>query len=141
MPLNPEAQEGVDIGDAKAVQAAVGSTDNLFDDDSTKPESNWFKFEKVGDYIQGVLVMEPYEVQGDYGPQMIYVIQKPNGDEFNVGLKKLDAKGNLRLNVKQLKSAEVGDEIAFRFEKEIDTGKGFPAKAIDVRIRKFSKNV
>jgi len=114
-----------------------GATDDLFDDPSTKPESNWFQFEKVGDQIQGVLSMEPYQTDTKFGPQMVYVIQKPDGQEFNVGLKMSTHK----LNIQQLKSAEVGDIVAFRFEKEVDTGKVNPAKSIAVRIRKLSKKV
>src|SRR6186997_453760 len=106
--------------------------DDLFLDDSTKPESNWFTFEKVGDAIQGVLVMEPYEVETKFGPQTVYVIQKADGKEFNVGLKNTSHK----MNIQQLKSASVGDILAFKFAKEVDTGKVNPAKSIEVRIRK-----
>lgn len=129
--------EGIDITNQAEMQQAFG--DDLFTDDSTKPASNWFKFEKVGDAVQGVLTMEPYDQEGDYGTQVVYPIQTAAGEEVNVGLKKLDMKGNLRLNVKQLQAAEIGDVIAFRFEKEVDTGKGHPAKSIEVRIRHMMK--
>lgn len=130
----PAADQGVDIGNPQAVAAAVGNPDDLFLDDSTKPESNWFQFEKVGDTIQGVLSMEPFETETKFGPQMVYVIQKPDGTEFNVGLKVSSHK----LNIQQLKSAAVGDIVAFRFEKEVDTGKVNPAKSIAVRIRRIT---
>lgn len=137
MPLTPKEEEkGVDIGDAKAVAQAAGQPDNLFDDDSTKPESNWFQFEKVGDYIQGVLVMEPFQSESKFGPQMVYVIQKADQTEFNVGIKLTN-----KFVIQQLKGASVGDEVAIRFEKEVDTGKVNPAKSLAVRIRKFSSKV
>lgn len=135
-------EEGVDLGDATAVKAAVtgiSAEDDLFNDDSTKPESNWFSFDKVGDSIQGVLVMEPFEAETKYGAQMVYVLQKADGTEMNVGLKKFDKKGNLRRNVQQLKSAAVGDILAFRFESEVDTGMDNMAKNIEVRIRHMMK--
>lgn len=130
-------EQGVDIADQSAVNKAVG-TDDLFNDDSTKPESSWFSFDKVGDAIQGVLVMDPFETETKFGAQMVYVVQRADGTEINVGLKKLDKKGNLRRNVQQLKSAAVGDILAFRFESEIDTGMTNPAKNIEIRIRKMS---
>ncbi len=136
---NKVATEGVDLGDVAAVKAAVGVEDDLFSDDSTKPESSWFSFEKVGDSIQGVLIMDPFETETKYGAQMVYVLQRADGTEINVGLKKLDKKGNLRRNVQQLKSAAVGDILAFRFESEVDTGMDNMAKNIEVRIRHMMK--
>lgn len=134
-------EKGVDLGNPEEVKAAVGGgeVDDLFNDDSTKPESNWFAFDKVGDSIQGVLVMEPFETETKYGAQMVYVIQKADGTELNVGLKKFDKKGNLRRNVQQLKSVAVGDILAFRFESEVDTGMDNMAKNIEVRIRHIMK--
>lgn len=105
--------------------------EDLFEDDSTKPESNWFEFNEVGDSIQGILVMEAYEKEGKFGTQTIYVVQK-EGKDYNVALKNTTHK----MNILQLKSAEVGDTVAFRFEEEVDTGKMNPAKSIEVRIRK-----
>lgn len=103
---------------------------DLFLDDSTKPESNWFKFEKVGDSVQGVLAMEPFETEGKFGKQMVYNLQRPDGEEVNVSLKETQ-----KVLIRQLKSAEVGDIIAFRYVGNIDTGKINPAKKIEVRIK------
>ena len=114
---------------------AIEDVGSLFDDESTKPQSSWFEFEKVGDSIQGKLVMEPYEKEGNFGTQTIYVIQTADGSEVNVALKNTTH----RMNVQQLKKAEVGDLIAFRFDKEVDTGKGNPAKSIEVRHRPMGK--
>lgn len=137
-----EEQKAVDLNDTAALKEAVtgvASQDDLFNDDSTKPESNWFQFSEVGDSVQGVLVMEPFETETKYGTQMVYVLQKADGTEINVGLKKLDQKGNLRRNVQQLKAAVVGDIVAFKFDKEVDTGMSSPAKSIEVRIRHMMK--
>jgi hypothetical protein len=40
-----------------------------------------------------------------------------------------------QMQVRQLKSAVPGDVIAFRLRELVDTGKGNPAKSIEVRIR------
>ena len=110
--------------------------EDLFQDDSTKPESNFFEFEKVGDAIQGELVMEPYDKEGKFGMQKIYVIKRSSdGKEFNVALKHTTHK----MNLLQLKSAAVGDTIAFRLKELVDTGKVNPAKSIEVRIRHNNK--
>lgn len=105
--------------------------DDMFNDESTKPQSSWFKFEKVGDSIAGILVAEPYEKNGDYGMQTLYTLETPDGSEVIVTQKNTS---NLR-NIKMLRQAVVGDYIAFKYVKDVDTGKGNLAKSIDVRIR------
>jgi hypothetical protein len=122
----PVEDEGKDISEI---------ADDLFKDDSTKPESAWFAFNEVGDKIQGKLVMEPYEKEGNFGAQTIYVIETADGKEFNVALKNTTH----RMNIQQLKAAEVGDLVAFQFVKEVDTNKGNMAKSIEVRHRPMKK--
>lgn len=104
---------------------------DMFDDETTKPETAWFDFDKVGDAIAGILV-ESYEREGKFGKQQVYVITKEDGKEINVALKHTTHK----IAVQQLKSAAPGDMLAFKFSKEIPTDYGNPAKAIDVRIRR-----
>jgi hypothetical protein len=108
---------------------------DLWGDDTTKPESSWFSFEKVGDTIAGELV-ESYKNEGKFGMQQLYVIKTPEGDEVIVPLKHTTHK----IAVQQLKSAEVGDVIAFRYSKDIPTDYGNPAKAVEVRIRRVKKS-
>lgn len=127
-PNNKQPIEEIDV-------FGSASTDDLFTDDSTKPQSAWFNFEKVGDSIQGVLVMEPFEKEGNFGTQTIYTVQTASGEEFNVALKNTTH----RMNIMQLKKAEVGDIVAFRLKELVDTGKGNPAKSIEVRIRHMMK--
>jgi hypothetical protein len=109
--------------------------DDIFTDDSTLPESNWFTFKEVGDNIIGKLVMEPFDKEGNFGKQRVYVLQTKDGKEFNIGLKY----GSNEMNIRQLKSAEIGDIIAIKFKGEVDTGKGNPAKSLEVRIRHIKK--
>jgi len=110
----------------------MAQEEDLFKDDSTKVESGWMKWEKPGDTVQGVLVMEPFDKDGDLGKQRIYVLQKANGEEVNVGFN-IEKKGFL---IRQLSRARVGDIIAMRYTGNVEVpGKPQPAKNIEIRIR------
>ncbi len=110
------------------------SPEEMFNDPNTAPDTGWFKFEKPGDAIAGPLVMEPYDQDGNFGMQKVYVINTKDGD-VNVSLKATSNKRQIR----QLAGAEVGDVLAFRFADWYDSGKGNPGKSIEVRIRKMNK--
>lgn len=110
--------------------------DGIWDDESAVPESSWFNFEKVGNSVVGELLLPPFEKEGNFGVQTIYTIRTKENKEFNVALKNTTH----ALNIRQLKGAEVGDIIAFRYKESVDTGKGNPAKSMEVRIRPKSKN-
>lgn len=113
-------------------------TEDLFADDTTIPESNWFKFATIGDAIQGVLVMEPFDQDSKLGGmQKVFVIQTPEGKEYNVALKHTSNKRQIQ----QLRGAEVNDILAFKYVADFDSGKGNPAKTIEVRLRKISSVV
>ena len=107
---------------------------DIFQDDSAIPKSNWFEFNKVGDRITGELV-ESFDKDGKFGLQRVYVVKDAEGQEWNVGLKHTTHK----VNIQQLKRAEPGDVVGFLFKEEVDTGKGHPAKSMDVRIRHVEK--
>lgn len=107
--------------------------DSIFNDESTKPKSNWFKFEKVGDKIAGLVVdFQDREAQGVYGPQRIFTLRKSSGDEVLVPIKK----DNDYL-MQRVKYVRKGDVIGFEFTKEIEAKqKGHhPAKAIEPRVK------
>ena len=110
--------------------------EDLFKDDSTIPKSNWFEFNKVGDGIQGELMEEPFDREGKFGMQKIYVVKDGEGNEWNVALKHTTHK----INIQQLKRAEIGDIVGFRLKELVDTGKGNLAKSLEVRIRHRDKN-
>jgi len=118
--------------------ANAGEVD-IFEDDSTKPTSSWFAFDSVGDSISGVLAFEPEKKEGKFGDQMVYVLNMETstnpaykkGDEVVVALKMTTHKAQIQ----QLRSADVGDSVGFRFKDLVDTGKVNPAKSIEVRIR------
>jgi len=105
--------------------------DDIFKDDSTIPESNWFKFVTIGDSIQGILVEEPRDQEGKFGMQKIYTIQKPDGQEFMVSLKHTSNKRQIQ----QLSRVQIGDVLGFRYAGDYDTKKGNPGKSIEVRIK------
>jgi hypothetical protein len=92
------------------------------------PKSNWFKFEKVGDKVVGIFVEKYHKAGvGDLQDQIVYVLETPDGETVNVGIKAKNDFVNLRLN-----KARAGDKMGFLFEKEIPpTAKGKqPAKSI-----------
>lgn len=115
----------------------MSQPNDIFQDESAIPESNWMKFEKVGDSIQGILVEEPqYNQPSRFGIQNVYTLETPDGRIVMVGLKP----DSHKRAVKQLKLAEVGNEVGFKFTGFYDTEKGNPGKNIDVRIRDLSKD-
>lgn len=108
---------------------------DLFNDPDTEPKSFWFKFEKPGDLISGTLMMAPFDKEGKFGMQKIYVIQKANGEEWNVALKH----DSNKRQIQGLNDAMPGDILAFYFKDEFDTDYGNKGKNIVVRIRKMDK--
>ncbi len=108
---------------------------DLFNDPSTEPKSFWFKFEKIGDVISGELVMDPFDKEGKFGTQKVYVIKKSNGEEWNVPLKHTSNKRQIQ----GLNDAMPGDVIAFRYAGDFETDYGNPGKNIEVRLRKVNK--
>lgn len=118
----------------KKNEEGVEKVDDIWSDDSTLPESAWFTFDKIGDAISGELI-ESFPKEGKFGMQQIYIIKTPSGEEFNVALKHTTH----RLQVQQLRSANPGDILGFKFSKEIETKYGNKAKSIEVRIRRAVK--
>lgn len=104
---------------------------DIWEDDSTKPESAWFDFKEIGDNVVGELMFEPTEKEGKFGIQKIYNIKDKDGKEWNVALKTTTHK----MQIQQLRSANVGDIVAFKLRDLVDVGKVNPAKSIEVRIK------
>lgn len=101
--------------------------------EENKPESNWFKFEKVGDTIMGYLVeVKDKEGDGDFPPQRVFTLKTKEGDLINVGI-------SLKKDyiIGRANSAKLGDILGFKFEKEIPPSKkGFnAAKSIEVYVK------
>lgn len=95
----------------------------LFDEKNI-PESNWFKFDKVGAKIAGV-VEDIYDKPGkdQFPDQKIFVLRTKDGQLSNVGIKK----DNTYL-MGTTNKVRKGDILGFEFTKEIPaTKKGYNA--------------
>ena len=67
--------------------------------------------------------------------QNVYTLETAEGDIVMVGL---NPKSHVRAT-RQMKQADVGAIVAFKFESEYDSGKGNPGKNISVRIKHMPK--
>jgi|TARA_Y100000310_G_C20699077_1_gene828009 hypothetical protein len=107
------------------------SDDKFFTDDNLA-QSNWMKFDKVGDKCKGVLIGQSRKEGRDgFAPQAVYELQQEDGSVLNVGISE---KKDFVIN--RMKQAKMGDIVGFLFKEEIETAKGFhPAKSIIVYIK------
>lgn len=106
--------------------------EDLFTEDNV-PESNFFKFEKVGDRVGGILV----EVQDKPGKdpfpaQRVFTLKQTDGSLMNVGIPL-----HKDYIIGRANTAKLGDMLGFEFTKEIPaSSKGFhPAKSIQVFVK------
>lgn len=110
----------------------------LFDDKNI-PESPWFKFEKVGDKVSGVIesVFES-PAQGEYPAQRCFALEQEDGSIINVGIAV-----NKTYLISRTSSAMVGDKLGFRFDKEVPSAtKGYAkAKSIEVFLVRATPEV
>ena len=109
------------------------------------PQSNWFKFETVGDNISGTLVkVFQKEGTGNLPSQKVYELvrvtvnweaQQPD-ETYNVGIKLSNEYVNSRMS-----KAKLGQRVKFVFEKEIPpTQKGnHPAKSITPMVGRIDE--
>lgn len=110
----------------------VDPMEDLFKDDNI-PESNWFKFEKVGDKVAGIVVeIKDKPAQAVFGPQRVWTLKKTDGELVHVGIPLSKDYVIGRAN-----TAKLGDLLGFAFIKEIPSAtKGFaPAKSIEVYVK------
>lgn len=115
----------------------VTEQDDFFND-SNIPESNWFKFEKVGDRIKGE-VLEIYETEdkGNFPGQRVFVLKKDDGEVINVGLKRTSD-----YLMTRTKNVKLGDIFGAEFKAEIPAKvKGNnPAKSIEVYVKHMNND-
>lgn len=105
---------------------------DLFKDENI-PESNWMKFEKVGDKVAGVLVeVKDRPGKDNFPPQRVFVLKQADGTLMNVGISL-----NRDYVIGRANAAKLGDLLGFQFIKEVPSAtKGFsPAKSIEVYIK------
>lgn len=109
--------------------------EDLFNKDNV-PESNWFKFEKVGDRVSGIVVgLDEKEAVGEFPAQRVFQLKQPDESILNVGISM-----NKDYIIQRTNSVQLGDMIGFEFQKEIPAKtKGYaPAKSIEVYVKKMS---
>lgn len=108
--------------------------DDIFNPDN-KPESAWFKFEKVGDRVSGVLEENPRvkeDKTGDFGDQRVFVLRQKDGSTVNVGIRM-----DKDFVIQRTNKLREGDIVGFEFAKEIEPKKKGhnPAKSIEVFVK------
>jgi hypothetical protein len=105
---------------------------DTWDEGGTTVESNWFKFNSVGDFIKGTLIDRRLQTgDDDFDDQMIYEIKSvTDGNVYNVGI---SVKKTGTIN--RLKNCKLGEIIGIKFDEEIPaTKKGFsPTKVLKVK--------
>lgn len=116
--------------------------DKVFDDlcsEENIPESNWFKFEKVGDSVMGLLVEVKDKPAVDvFPPQRVFTLKQKDGELMNVGISL-----NKDYIIGRANSAKLGDALGFKFVKEVPSAtKGFAAaKSIEVYVKHLENAV
>ena len=112
-------------------------------DEGNIPQSNWFKFEKVGDRVSGQLVEVTEKKSNDptFQDQRVFVLKQEDGSLINVGVAMTREYIIGRTN--NLDITKFDYVVGFEFKKEIPPSKkGFkPAKSIEVYIKKTEKAV
>lgn len=112
--------------------------EDFFSEDN-KAESNWFKFENVGDSILGTYLSKTVQPGSNgYADQIVYEIKRQSdGKVFNVGLSV-----GKRYVHQRMRNYEFGDIIGFKFTKEVPSSRaGYaPAKSIEVFPKKAEKD-
>ena len=108
--------------------------DNEIFDEKNIPESNWFKFEKVGDKVTGEVIDIGRKEERDGMPaQRVFILKRKNGVFTKVGVKETSDYLMGRTNM-----VRPGDQLGFEFKAEIPAKKkGYsPAKSIEVYVIK-----
>lgn len=94
-------------------------------------KSNWFKFEKIGDMVEGTFISSTVKPARDMFPeQSVYELLQVDGSTVNVA----SSKNFVRNSMKQIK---VGQKVRFVYDSDYQTeankAKGMaPAKTIKV---------
>ena len=111
------------------------TNDDVFVEENKQGSGSFFKFEKIGDKVLGYLVSsKKKEKEGIYGEQMIYKLEKEDGEMTNVAVKMYTAERVEAAGVKR------GQQIGFKFEKEFETKFANKGKDIGVYItQKFKE--
>lgn len=93
-------------------------------------KSNWFKFQKPGDFIKGTLLNKRFQEPRDiYGASWIYELLTSDGTVMNVSVP-----ASKTGTIERLKNCRSGEIIGIMYEKDVQSAKGGkPAKALVVK--------
>lgn len=120
----------------------VNFDEDTFGEDDI-PESNWFKFMKVGDKVSGILVEIEMERQSNdpkMANQRVFTLKTASGDIINVGIAM--TKDYIIQRTNSIDMEKYDYKIQFEFKKEVPSTKGknyAAAKSIEVYIKKREK--
>ena len=112
----------------------TNKTNDDFFTEENKTKAGWFKFEKIGDTIKGVLIdISDKPEHGNFPAQKIYTL-KTDKEVVNVGFSV-----NKVFVLNAMKNASVGQIVGFKYESDYQTDenkkKGMnPAKTIGVYL-------
>jgi len=93
-------------------------------------QSNWMKFEKVGDKIKGTKLSEKLQPGNEgFSDQMVYELKKEDGSVWNVGIAVTKSGTNARMH-----NVKIGEICGILFESEGEAPKkGFhPVKNLKI---------
>lgn len=96
---------------------------NIFDE---VKQGTFFKFEKVGDSVQGTYIGK-MSAEGKFGPQMVYSLQDKQGAVWNVSFNK-----NKKMVIDRMNEIRFGQIVGFKFDETRPTDKGNDAKIIRI---------
>lgn len=113
----------------------MSEVNDLFVEDNI-PESNFFKFAKIGDQAGGTLVeISESPAKGIFGPQRVFTLKQPDGSFVKVGIAH-----SKQYVIERAARANLGDMLGFKFMKEIPNATPglAAAKSIEVFIKHVS---
>jgi len=85
-----------------------------WDEGGEEVASNWFKFDKVGDFIKGTKLSQRLKPgDGNFGDQMVYEIRDAEGTVWNVGVA-MTKEGT----VSRLNGCKFGELVGVKFDSE-----------------------
>ena len=87
---------------------------DFFNEANEAQAGGWFKFDKIGDSIKGKLLsVSEKEAQGVFPAQMIYEIEKDDGEIVNVGI---SVKKKFVTNA--MRRAKIGQTVGLLYESD-----------------------
>jgi hypothetical protein len=123
-------QINTNMAEAKEVKKTAG-TDPLLDK-SNRLRFEYFKFEKLGDHIKGTYVGKYQSFNPMYETtQENYILVTEDGAKKLVGGRSRRKEDGVKV-IYGMEKIPMGAEIAFIYDRDYDSGKGNPAKIIEI---------